>query len=291
MDLPTLLPLLLKASIMLMVLGLGMNATWRDALYLLGQPSLLLRSLLSMYVAMPLVAVGFVVAFDLPVAVKIALIALALSPVPPILPKKELKAGGHAHYAISLLVVIGVLAIVIVPPAVSWFAGMWDRTGGVSASHVAKVVVASVLAPLAIGMAVRQWFPAFAQRVAGPVGTLGTVALVVSALPLAYASWPQIQALFGNGTVLIIAVMVAVGLAIGHVLGAPQFDDRTVLALSTASRHPAIALASAVSVGAESKSALAAVLLYLIVATIVSIPYVMWRRRQSPADDAFTTST
>lgn len=291
MDLATLLPFLLKTSIMFMVLGIGLNAQWRDALYLLGQPSLLLRSLISMYVAMPLVAVGFVVAFDLPFAVKVALIALTLSPVPPILPKKELKAGGHAPYAISLLVVMAVLAIAIVPPAVSWFASMWDRTSMIRAAEIAKVVGASVLAPLSIGMALRHWLPTLAQRAAGPVGALGNLLLFASALPLAYATWPQIHALFGNGTVLIIAIIVVVGLGVGHVLGAPQFDDRTVLALSTASRHPAIALASAVSVGTESRAALAAILLYLIVATIVCIPYVMWRKRQSRARGALAAST
>ncbi len=281
MDLASLLPLVIKASILFMVLGLGLNASWRDAWYLLREPLLLVRSLLSMYVIMPLVATALVVAFDLPVAVKIALVALALSPVPPVLPKKQLKAGGHASYAISLLVVMAALSIVIVPIAVSWFTAAFDRTGQIAPLAVAKVVLASVLAPLAVGLAVRQWAPAFAKKIARPVATLGTVMLILSALPLAYAAWPDIRALFGNGTVLIIATMAAIGLVIGHVLGGPHFDDRTVLALSTTSRHPAVALAVAVAVGAESKPGLAAILLYLIVAMLVSIPYVVWRKRQS----------
>jgi BASS family bile acid:Na+ symporter len=110
---------------------------------------------------------------------------------------------------------------------------------------------------------------------------LGTVLLILSALPLIYASWPAIRALVGNGTVLIIAAMAAIALAVGHLLGGPDPDDRTVLALSTASRHPAIALAVAVAAGAESKPELAAILLYLIVAALVSVPYVAWRKRQS----------
>jgi BASS family bile acid:Na+ symporter len=281
MDLASLLPLVIKASILFMVLGLGLNASWHDTLYLLRQPRLLARSLLSMYVIMPLVAAGLVVAFDLPLAVKIALVALAVSPVPPVLPKKQLKAGGHAPYAISLLVVMAALSIVIVPVAVSWFTAAFDRTGEIAPLAVAKVVLASVLAPLAVGLALRPWVPTFATRVAGPVALLGTMMLALSALPLAYAAWPDIRALFGNGTVLIIAAMAAIGLAIGHGLGGPQADDRTVLALSTTSRHPAVALAVAVAVGAQSKPGLAAVLLYMIVAILVSVPYVIWRKRQA----------
>jgi BASS family bile acid:Na+ symporter len=284
MDLASLLPLVIKASIVLMVLALGLNAHWQDALYLFRKPWLLTRSLLSMSLIMPLVAAGLVVAFALPMPVKIALVALAVSPVPPILPKKQLKAGGHAPYAIGLLVAIAVLAIITVPIAVSLFTSAFDRAGGIAPLAVAKVVLASVLAPLAIGMALREWAPALAERIARPVATLGTVLLIISALPLAYASWPEIRALIGNGTVLIVAVMVAIGVVVGHVLGGPDADDRTVLALSTASRHPAVALGVAVAVGAESRSGLAAILLYLIVATAVCIPYVAWRRtRQSIA--------
>lgn len=281
MDAATLLPLLVKASILLMVLGLGMNASWRDALYLFRNPALLVRSVLSMNVIMPLVAAGLVVAFDLPTTVKVALVALAVSPVPPILPKKELKAGGDAPYAIGLLVAIAALAIITVPLAVSWFASAFDRSGGIAPLTVAKVVLTSVLLPLAVGIAVRQWFPALAEKFAGPLGTLGTVLLIVSVLPLTYAAWSTISALFGDGTVAIIAVMAVIGLVVGHVLGGPRSDDRTVLALSTASRHPAVALAAAVASGEETKAVLAAILLYLLVATIVSVPYVMWRRRTS----------
>jgi len=283
MDLSSLLPLVIKASIVLLVLGLGLRATWSDALYLFRQPSLLVRSVASMNVIMPLVAAALVVSFDLPLAVKIALVALALSPVPPILPKKEVKAGGHAPYAIGLLVAIAVLSIVTVPLGVSWFGAAFDRDGEISPLAVAKVVFTSVLAPLAVGIAVRQWVPLLAEKIAQPIAMLGNALLILSALPLTIASWPDIHALFGNGTVLMIAVMAVIGLIVGHWLGGPRADDRTVLALSTASRHPAVALAIAVSGGLATKSGLAAILLYLIVAGIVSVPYVVWRRRQAIA--------
>ena len=81
----------------------GMSATLRDVTYLVRERGLLFRSFLSMFVVMP-VAVAFVAhVSNLPEAVKIALVALAIAPVPPILPRRELKAGGHAAYAVGLL--------------------------------------------------------------------------------------------------------------------------------------------------------------------------------------------
>ena len=70
------------------------------------------------------------------------------------------------------------------------------------------------------------------------------------------------------------------GLAAGHLLGGPQSEDRTALALSTSSRHPAVALAMASANFPDQKLIPAAILLYLIVNAIVSLPYLAWRRHR-----------
>ena len=67
-----------------------------------------------------------------------------------------------------------------------------------------------------------------------------------------------------------------VGLAIGHLLGGPAPENRTSLAISTASRHPGIALALAQANFPAEKLVLAALLLYLLINAIVSIPYILW---------------
>src|SRR5512134_546339 len=101
--------LALQASILLTVLGFGLAATLDDVLYLARRPSLLVRSLLAMLVIMPVVALLIRLVFAFEPAVEIALVALALSPVPPLLPGKEQKVGGHAPYALGLMVIAGLL--------------------------------------------------------------------------------------------------------------------------------------------------------------------------------------
>jgi BASS family bile acid:Na+ symporter len=81
------------------------------------------------------------------------------------------------------------------------------------------------------------------------------------------------MALLGNGRVLSITAFVVIGLGVGHWLGGPDPEDRTVLALSTASRHPGIALAITTTNFPEEKLATGAVLLYLLVSAIVVPPY------------------
>lgn len=111
MNIAALIPLALKASVFLNVFALGLNASPRDAACLFRKPGRLARLLLSMFVVMPLFAALIASAFDLHPAVKIALIALAVAPVPPVLPKKAMKAGGESSYAIGLLVAAALLSI------------------------------------------------------------------------------------------------------------------------------------------------------------------------------------
>ena len=60
---------------------------------------------------------------------------------------------------------------------------------------------------------------------------------------------------------------------IGHLLGGPDRGDRTVLALSSSMRHPAIAIALAQANFSHEPLAVPAILLYTIVALVVRVPY------------------
>jgi len=279
MELATLISIVIRASVGLIVFGLALNASPQDALYLLRRPGQLVRSLLAMNVIMPLFAAALAALFDLNPAVKIALIALAVSPVPPVLPKKQLKAGGRASYAVGLLVAAALLAIVFVPVAVELLGSAFGTPAHVSVAAIARLVFSTVLAPLAAGMVVRCVMPGIAERLAQPISLVATALLVASILPILLTAWPAMVSLVGNGTIVALGAFTLAGLAAGHLLGGSDPDDRAVLALATASRHPGVALAIASANFPEQKLVPAAVLLYLIVSTIVSIPYLIWRRR------------
>ncbi len=89
----------------------------------------------------------------------------------------------------------------------------------------------------------------------------------------------MIAGLIDIRTLLAIAAFVIVGLAAGHLLGGPEAEHATVLALSTASRHPAIALAVAKINFPNEPYLGATILLYLLVLTLITVPYVSRQRR------------
>jgi bile acid:Na+ symporter, BASS family len=95
--------LFVKTRIWLTVFALGLGVSIEDVLFVCRRPALLLRSLLAMNLIMPLVAVALAEEFDLHPTIKIALVALAPSPVPPVPPNKQIKAGGTSAYALGRL--------------------------------------------------------------------------------------------------------------------------------------------------------------------------------------------
>ncbi len=280
MDTQQLILLALKIAILGTVFGYGLKATVADLMHLVRRPLLLLRSVLSVLVIMPVLTVVMVKVLDLRTATEATLVALAISPVPPLLPSKETKAGGHASFALGLLIVMALVAIVAIPLAIELLTRIFDRPLAASPGAIARIVFMMIVAPLAAGMAVRAWLPAVANRLETPVRLVSTTVLVVAALALLGGAWGAIRHALGGGTAIALAAFVVCGLVVGHLLGGPEREHATVLALSTASRHPAIALSIA-AVNFPNEQFVGVVLLYLLIATLVCFPYIAWQRRRA----------
>ena len=275
--------LVLKISIILSVFAIGLKASFADATYLFRRPRQLLCALLSMNVLMPLIALGLGLTFNLHPAVKIALVVIAVSPIPPILPRKELKAGGKAEYTIGLLVSISVLSIIVIPISMEVIERIVNIPLSMRARSVALMVLTTILLPLFAGILVRTIASTFANRLAKPIAIVGAVLLVLSALPILIGMFRTVLSLIGDGTVLSLGVFALAGFVIGHLLGGPESNNRPLLALATASRHPAVALAIAHTNFPQEKLAAPAVFMYLIISGILSALYLKWVKREHSA--------
>jgi len=266
-------------SMTLLLLSLGLRSNAGDASYLLRKPGLLARSVLAMNLVMPVLVTGLVVVLNLPPPVKVALVALSVSPVPPFLPDRMLKLTRHQGYVYGLLVASTVLALILVPLATAILQHFEARREPVAAIDsvpvvvVAKIVGSTVLLPLAGGVALRARWPEWVARAAPLMSKAGGVLLILALIPILLSQGRAILILLGDGTLLAIIAFTAIGLFIGHILGGPDPRDRTVLALGTASRHPAVALAVTDAVFPNQTLAPAAILLALLVGICAAAPY------------------
>ena len=273
MSLAQLIQLAITTSILLLVLALGLGATLEEATSVLRRPSRLAPALLAIFVIVPAFAALLAWTFNLPAPAEIGMLAMAVSPVPPILPGKQLKLGGRRDYVFGLLVAISLIAIVAVPAAVQVLGWIFSRPVHISPPAVAKLIATSVLAPLLVGVVARMIVPSLADKVAQVAAKVGTALLVLGLLPVLASALPAIWQLVGSGAVLAIVAVVAVALAAGHVLGGSDAGERTPLAIASAMRHPGMALAIARLNFPDEKLAPAAVLLFMLLAAIATSIY------------------
>lgn len=271
------LPIVLKLALLALVFALGLNAHFQDLAWLWKRPGLLLRSLLAMDVIVPLAALLLALFLDLPRPVLIGLLAMAVSPGAPFVPQKQMKLGGRLPYVYSLIVTVSLLAIVTIPLTVALAGFFFPAHVWVAPREVAKAVGLVLLLPLGLGLAVRQWLPALAVRLAKPLALVANVLLGVLALLVLIRVFPAMLRL-GSLAFLAIALLTVVGLAAGHLLGGPHPEDRAALAVASATRHPGLALLIANANFPEERVA-AVVLAYIVVSGLASFPYTAWVKR------------
>ena len=121
MDVVAILGLGVKISIFMTVLSLGMRASLSDIAHLFRRPGQLIKALLAIFVIMPVFAILVVKNFALSPVVGVVLLALSVSPIPPMFPKKAFKSGGEAPFTFGLLAAVTLLSTLMIPLAFEVF--------------------------------------------------------------------------------------------------------------------------------------------------------------------------
>lgn len=278
MSLIMIIGIVIQVSLFLLVMSFGMQTTLNDVSSIFRQPGKLARALAAMYVLIPAAAIVLVKLFALNPIIEVVLVALAASPLPPVLPLKMIKAGSDKAFSFGFLTVTSLLSLAVVPLLFLVFDSIAERGASFSMSSILKTVIVGIVLPIILGITIRHFAPAFAERFAGTIGKVGMILLLAAFIPVLIALLPLMWSLVGNGTIIAIIVFAFIATTVGYLLGGPDQSSRTVLTIASATRHPgvAIALASANVAEDETKLAAAAVLLYLLVSSIVLAPFLKW---------------
>jgi BASS family bile acid:Na+ symporter len=272
------LPAVLTVSLAVLVLSAGLQASLDDLLYLVRRPRKLLAAVLAVSVIVPAVAVVMVDMLPLQPMVKAGIILMAVSPLPPFVPSKALKAGGRHAYVLGLFAAFAVLSVAIVPASVALLSAWYAVDVSISPMAIGRTMLISVLAPLAIGLAIRALAPRFAEAAAPLIAKLSMLLLLGIVAVILANAWPAILGAIGDGSVLAITVIVLAGVAGGVLLGGPDQRDRVALAVAAATRHPGIALLIA-NANFQDKRISAILLLFMLVALgVVGVCQLLFRR-------------
>jgi BASS family bile acid:Na+ symporter len=259
-----------NVSLVMTMLCAGMGGIYGDRTYLGCRRGLLVRSLISVLVLQPAFAVWLCYAFTLPTGAKAALLGLAIAPMPPILTSGLMKVRGSRSYEVALAFVVAVAAIATVPASLLAFWWLLDVPPRISFMMVGELVGLNILLPVAVGFAGRRMSAETTARAVTllTIGAAGILGLVLVVLLL--RSWQLFPSLVRTGTFPAIALMVVAGLGIGHVCGGPARKNRRVLAMATATRHPALAIALASMASPNDERQAGVVIALTVIAAVVA---------------------
>jgi len=276
------IPLLLTFSLAGLVLTVGLKSEAGDLLYVLRRPKLLLKAILAVDVIPPVAAAILIWFLPLEPMVKAGIMLMAISPVPPLVPGQELKAGGRKEYAYGVYTAMALLTIIVVPLVFDLAARLFGRDDVLPIVTIARTVATGVLLPLGIGLVIGRLAPKVSQAVAPWIFRLSMLLVVLAFVPILVQIWPVITGLVGNGTIVAMVALVVVCLAGGHLLGGPDPADRGTLAIASSVRHPGIAMLLA-NTAFNDKQVTAAVLLFMLVGMVVGALYKIWFKRTRKA--------
>ena len=171
-------------------------------------------------------------------------------------------------------------AILSVPLMAALFTSAFSLEGwSVRPADVAAQVGTSQILPLACGLLVRRFWPAWADRWLGRCDRLANLLLLALALLVLAKAGPALLA-FAQSSLLSLALMallVLLTLVVGWWAAGSGRQERTTVPLVVSMRNPGLALLLASSDASRVEGLKLAILLYLLTTVVLEIPYVRWR--------------
>jgi BASS family bile acid:Na+ symporter len=221
-------------TIMAIMVSVGLNLNFRELLMLWRRPGLLARSYLAVVILVPLVTLAVILIFNLPPAVNIALMLMAVAPGAPLATNRAVGAGGDMPYAASLQTTVNLFAIVTIPLFLYVLSTLFEPDAYVRPGVIARQVATVQFAPLVVGILLATIWPRFSHRFGGIITKVSNVMLVVLVVIVGLAGWRAfLEAFRGMGWLSFVAaaIIIGVSLTLGHLLGGPEKEKRTTLAV------------------------------------------------------------
>jgi predicted Na+-dependent transporter len=272
------LTLIAAATVFAVMLDLGLGIVLGEFRWVLRHPGLVARGLFAVLIAVPVLALVLVRAFDLPRGVEIGIVLMAISPGAPVALRRSLGAGGHRAFAPALQILVATLAVVSMPVSISALNHLYSGQASLDPREVARQVFIAQLLPLGVGILLRRIAPDMTARVEPLLKRLATLLLIVLLVLVLINIAPMLLGT-RSGVAIAIVVLTALAAVVGHALGGPHPATRTAVAVCAAARNPGLALLVATLNNAPS-GVVATVFAYLVFSALTLIPYVAYRRRR-----------
>jgi BASS family bile acid:Na+ symporter len=242
------------------------------------RPGRMLQSLGAVLVLVPAAALGIILLLEPPPAVAMGLAILVACPPAPLMLKATPKLGhGDASYMAALHLCLAALAFISVPVTLTLLSVRLGFPAEVELSSMAWILVKTIVLPVSLGLAVRVFYPRFADTASPKLDKAGTLGLAIVVLAALFALYPALLAM-DAWSYLVIAAVSATALVIGHLFGPADPRERTSVAVECGVRHPVLALTIAATNFTPQK-ALPVLVPCILVFIALAMLYLALRRR------------
>lgn len=247
--------------VMMTTLGLGVRSAelaagarnWRLAI----------KCMLANYLCVPAATVGLLLLFHpVDATVSVGFLILAVCPGAPFGPACTKLANGNVATSVGLMVLLAGTSTLVAPLLLQI---LLPLVSGNMALHIDTVpivltLLATQLAPLCLGLAVRHWLPGLANSLQKPANLLNAVLSVGTLGLVLIVHYPLLADIRWRGYTGMLILLVASGVG-GWLLGGPKWDDRRASALTTSLRNVGVGLVIATG-NLSGTAAVTAVLAY-----------------------------
>jgi BASS family bile acid:Na+ symporter len=184
-------------------------------------------------------------------------------------------AGARFRYSASLQLTLALLTVVITPLILTIFAILFQGIpDNIKILEVAQQVTVVQFLPVTIGLLLQKFGTKYAEAIARPLTIISNGLFLVLIVLASIVGLPLMLKVWGL-PLIVITIMVIISLVIGHILGGPDEDKRSILAISCIARNVGLALFIAVLNDVQQKI-IPTLIAYLVLGSIFGILYSIW---------------
>jgi len=239
-EIPAYINLLSYLFVVVYMLSVPLETTRGEIVKTLGDLSLTGRALFANFVIIPILGIFIARFFDLPPDIKTGFLLLAMAPGGLLALQFARISNGNRIFAVALLFVFCLLAILITPALVLLF---FYRAGAgeLPFAWLILMLLLLIVVPALVGRTLQRLIPQQAPTLGLWLGRLSILIFIIAAVAAGRYKTPAVKLMGTNGIVAIV-VLILCAWGVGWLMGGPEIRNRKVLAISSSMRNVGVCL-------------------------------------------------
>jgi BASS family bile acid:Na+ symporter len=239
-EIPAYINMLSYLFVVVYMLSVPLETTRGEIMRTLGEWNLMGRAFLANFVIIPILGIIIARFFDLPPDIRTGFLLLAMAPGGLLALQFARVSNGNRIFAVALLFVFCLLAILITPALVVLFFYR-EGAGKLPFAWLILMLLLLIVVPALVGRALQRLIPQHAPTLGLWLGRLSIVIFIIAAVAAGRYKSPAVKLMGTNGIVAIV-LLILCAWVVGWLMGGPEIRNRKVLAISSSMRNVGVCL-------------------------------------------------